>query len=259
MKENGLSLKYKLKIHFQRILGNLAFFFYGIIVVVLIKFVFRYRILNHKEHKRFYKALMKENKKLLICSNHMTMVDSVILQYAFGDYFLYLFHFRLFPWNMPAREVFFNNLFLKVFLFLSKCIPLDRKGTPEHHELVLNQAKYIIQHNEPFIIFPEGGRSRKGRFDIENLTYGIGKILYEVPGTKVLCVYLRGDKQENVSVVPEKDTVFYLAYELIEPKTQAQKKLQAEKELALQVGLTIKKLEEEYFQNISLARNNHES
>ncbi|MCS7205405.1 MAG: 1-acyl-sn-glycerol-3-phosphate acyltransferase [Leptospiraceae bacterium] len=249
MKPYELSFPIKLKIFLQRILGNIAFLIYGVVILILIKFVYKYKVLNHKQHKEFFQSLFKEKQRILICSNHLTMIDSVILQYAFGDYWTYLFLFRRFPWNVPAREVFFRNFWINLFLFLSKCIPLDRKGSPEHHELILNQTKYILSQYEPFIIFPEGGRSRKGRFDIENITYGVGRILLDLPGTKVLCVYLRGDKQEHFTNFPPKGSVFYLSYRLIEPKTSSEKRLVAEKELAMQVGQVIKELEDEYFEN----------
>ncbi len=242
-----LSIIYKIKIHLQRFLGNLAFLGIGIIVVVILKKIYKFEIIEHKKHKEFFRNLLKDRKPILICSNHLTMIDSVILQYAFGDYFTYLFHYWMFSWNVPAKEVFAKNWFLKTFLFLAKCIPIDRYGSSEHHQNIMEQTKYILLLKEPFIIFPEGARSRKGTFDLENLTYGIGKILYDLPEVEVLCVYLRGNKQKTFTNFPEKESKFYLDYQLIHPKTNTTRKLQAEKELALQVGGIIKQLEEKYF------------
>lgn len=236
----------KLKIYLQKILGNISFFIIGILVILLIKYYFKFTIKDHKNHKKFYKNLLKEKKPLLICSNHLTMIDSVILQYAFGDYFYYLFSYNSFAWNVPAKEVFAKNLIANIFLFLTKCIPLDRKGSLEYHERMLNQIKYILSINEPFIIFPEGGRSRKGTFDLENITYGVGRIVYDLKDINVLCVYLRGDKQKHFTNLPEKNSDFYLSYKIIQPQTSATKRLVAEKELSLQIGQTIKQLEDEY-------------
>lgn len=250
--EMPLPLKIKIKIHLQRILGNLSFSLIGFIVVLLIKYYYKFSIIDHKTHQKFFKELAKKNKPLLICSNHLTMIDSVILQYAFGNYFFYLLKYKFFMWNVPAREVFAKNFFAKVFLFLTKCIPIDRKGSREYHEMILNQIQYILLLKEPFIIFPEGGRSRKGTFDLENLTYGVGRIVYDLKNLDVLCVYLRGDKQEHFTNFPEKNSKFYVSYRLIQPKTNLSKKLLAEKELALQIGTTIKELEEEYFKTKSI-------
>ncbi|GIX40466.1 MAG: 1-acyl-sn-glycerol-3-phosphate acyltransferase [Leptospiraceae bacterium] len=241
----------KVKVLFQRILGNLSFIIIGIIVILLLKFYFRFKILDHQKHKAFYRNIIKKNKPILICSNHLTMIDSVILQYAFGSYFFYLFHFNAFPWNVPAQEVFAKNVFAKMFLFLVKCIPIDRKGSLEYHEKMLNQIKYILMLKEPFIIFPEGGRSRKGIFDLENITYGVGRIVYDLKDIEVLCVYLRGNKQKSFTNLPEKDSEFYISYKIITPITTEKKRLAAERDLALQIGHTIKQLEEEYFHSLS--------
>ncbi|MCM8819322.1 MAG: 1-acyl-sn-glycerol-3-phosphate acyltransferase [Candidatus Omnitrophica bacterium] len=236
----------KLKIHLQRILGNISFLFIGLVVVIFLKFYYKFSIINHSQHKKYFRNLVRNKKPLLICSNHLTMIDSVILQYAFGSYFYYLFHFRNFIWNVPAKEVFAKNVFLNVFLFLTKCIPIDRKGSPEYHEFILNQIQYILLLKDPFLIFPEGGRSRKGIFDLENITYGVGRILFQLPNTQVLCVYLRGDKQKHYTNFPEKNSKFYIKYRLIQPKTKHTKRILAEKDLTLQIGKTIKELEEEY-------------
>ena len=48
------------------------------------------------------------------------------------------------------------------------------------------------------LIFPEGGRSRSGRVEVENAAYGVGRIVKALPGCRVLCVYLRGDAQDDV-------------------------------------------------------------
>jgi 1-acyl-sn-glycerol-3-phosphate acyltransferase len=245
-----VSFKIKLKIFLQRFLGNISFIIIGVIVVFLLKYYFRFRIKEHKKHQKFYKNLVKNKKPLLIVSNHLTMIDSIILQYAFGSYLYYLLNFRSFPWNVPAQEVFAKNFLSKIFLFLVKCIPIDRKGSLDYHERMLNQIKYILTLKEPFIIFPEGGRSRKGIFDLENITYGVGRIIYDLKDINVLCVYLRGNKQETFTNLPEKDSKFYLDYQLITPKSEQKKRLLAEKELSLQIGRTIKQLEDKYFSSI---------
>ncbi len=246
-----LSKLEKIKIHLQKILGNISFIWIGLLVIFLIKFFFKYKIKEHKKHKDFFKKLIKNKRMLLICSNHLTMIDSIILQYAFGSYFFYLFRYQYFAWNVPAKEVFAKNIIRSLLLFLVKCIPLDRKGSLEYHEKMLNIIEYILSLKEPFIIFPEGGRSRKGRFDLENITYGVGRIVYDLKDIDVLCVYLRGDKQETFTNLPEKNSEFYVSYKVIQPKTSATKKLLAEKELSLQIGNTIKELEEEYFSKLN--------
>jgi len=77
----------------------------------------------------------------------------------------------------------------------------------------------------------------------------VGRIVYDLREIQVLCVYLRGDKQKTFTNFPEKDSEFYLSYKVIQPKTEEKKRLTAEKDLAVQIGKTIKQLEEEYFKS----------
>ena len=46
--------------------------------------------------------------------------------------------------------------------------------------------------------FRKGGRSRSGRVELEAAAYGVGRIVKALPGCRVLCVYLRGDGQEQL-------------------------------------------------------------
>ena len=53
------------------------------------------------------------------------------------------------------------------------------------------------------MIFPEGTRSRTGRIDTENFSYGAGRLIEHIPECQVLCIYLRGDKQNTYSSIPK--------------------------------------------------------
>jgi hypothetical protein len=77
----------------------------------------------------------------------------------------------------------------------------------------------------------------------------VGRIVYDLKEIQVLCVYLRGDKQKTFTNFSERDSEFYLSYRIIQPKTEEKKRLAAEKDLAIQIGKTIKQLEEEYFKS----------
>lgn len=239
-----------ISIWIQRTAGWLFFGITGTIVLILLKWVRSYRIMDHEHHRRFFASLRRDLKRqkkpLLICANHLTMIDSVILQWAFGDLKRYLFRFGDFAWNVPAREVFASRWYLRLIIYLTKCIPIDRNGGKEHHEAVMHSIEYVLKMGDPFIIFPEGGRSRRGRFDMERLTYGIGRIMRDLPETQVLCVYLRSDRQHSYSALPPKGSTFDLEYSVIHPQTQ-EKGMRAERDLAIQVGEEILRLEERYF------------
>lgn len=247
----SISFSSRFSIWVQRTAGWLVFALTGLVVLLLLRWLRSYRIVDHRKHRAFFsslrKDLQKENAPLLICANHLTMIDSVILQWAFGDLYRYLFRFGDLAWNVPAREVFASRWYFGLIIYLTKCIPIDRAGGKEHHEEILRRIEYILGMGDPFIVFPEGGRSRLGRFDIERLTYGIGRIIKDLPRTRVLCVYLRSDRQRSYSALPPKGSVFDLEYSVIRPTT-AEQGMRAERDLARQVGEEIVRLERQYFE-----------
>jgi 1-acyl-sn-glycerol-3-phosphate acyltransferase len=240
-----LARKMRSSVRFQRFIGWISFPILGPIIVMLLRGK-GYSVAGHSRHRDFFRASMKDTRPLLICSNHLTMIDSVILQWAFGSIGSYLVGYRQFPWNVPAREVFASRWYYRLVIFLTKCIPIDRTGSKEHHEEVIQKMEYILRLGDPFIVFPEGGRSRRGTFDLDNLTYGIGRIIKDIGDCRVLCVYLRGHLQERYTSFPPEGSRFSVLYEIIEPRTE-EKGIRGERDLATQVGMKIKELEARWF------------
>src|SRR5207244_3404935 len=109
--------------------------------------------------------------------------------------------------------------YFRIVAFLSKCVFIHRDGTKEHKMSILDNCARLVRGGEVVTVFPEGRRSRTGRFEAERLTYGVGKIVASAPGARVLCVYLRSDRQETFSNYPPKGSRFRVSMELIEPKT----------------------------------------
>lgn len=249
--KSAISVRSRISVFLQRTAGWLSFAWIGLVVVLLLRVVRRYSIVDINRHRRFFAELRKELKKtktpLLICANHLTMIDSVILQWALGGYGRYLFRYGEFAWNVPAREVFASRWYFRLLIYLTKCIPIDRKGDKEHHEEIIRRIEHVLHMGDPFIIFPEGGRSRRGRFDMERLTYGVGRIIRDMPATHVLCVYLRSDKQDSYTALPPVGSRFDLIYQVIHPQT-AESGMRAERDLAMQVGSQILELEGRYFE-----------
>jgi len=239
-------------VRLQRCLGRLTFFVLGGLVISWLRWRRHYSIDQLARHRHYFaklrQELRKSNTPLLVCANHLTMIDSIVLQWSFGSFFHYLWRYSDFIWNVPAKEIFANNWYLKLFMYLSKCIPIDRWGAKEHHEEVMAKIEYVLKMGDPFLVFPEGGRSRTGRFNAEQLTYGVGRIMMALPNAKVLCVYMRSHLQESHSDLPEKSSCFQLSYELIHPTTN-QKGLRAERDLAVQIGNQLTELENSYFKN----------
>ncbi len=230
----------------QKLIGNIVFPIIGNLVTFYFKYIKHYKINNIKEIRNFYKKLLKENKPIIICPNHLTMIDSALIQWALADNFFYFFHFSKFPWNIPAKENVTKNIFYFIITFLTKCILIDRKGSKKHKEKILSKLIYLLNKNEPVCIFIEGTRSPTGRLLENSINYGAGQILLEVPEAKILVIYLRGKNQIQKSNFPQKNEEFFLRFSLLNPESNF-KGLRAQKEISLQILEELKKFENEYF------------
>ncbi len=232
----------------QRFVNWLFFPILSVSLILVMKYYAGYKIKQRKEIRKKFRAAARErgNYPLLICPNHLTMIDSVILEWAFAGPLWYWFHFRQFPWNIPAVENFKTNYLSRTITYLGKCIPIDRKGGKEHTDLVMKKVEFLLKRGDAFLIFPEGTRSRSGRFQVEEIAYGVGKLIQEIGTVAVLCVYLRGDSQITYSDFPAKGESFYVDMELIWPRTD-KTGIRGQRDLSLQIGETIKKLENKYF------------
>jgi hypothetical protein len=244
--EKSLKLEY-LKLKIQIVFGWLVVIPLGTIIVFWLRFIQGYRIKNLSEMRKTYRKMTKGKQKILICPNHLTMIDSLVLVWACGSMSWYMFNYRKLTWNVPAVENFKTTWMWSVVTYLSKCIPVDRQGSKEHHDLVLKKTIYFLDKGEVFTLFPEGGRSRKGRIDAENVRYGVGKIASEISNLKVLCIYMRGDHQLDYSEAPVKGETFELSFKELIPKTEYTG-LRAHRDISQQIINTLKEMEDEYFQ-----------
>lgn len=239
---------YFFSVLWQRFIDWIFFPLLSFILILVMKFYAGYKVKDLSKVRKKYKEICKirGNRPLLICPNHLTMIDSVVLEWAFGSPLWYWLHFRNFPWNIPAVENFKTNYTSRTITYLGKCIPIDRKGGKEHTEYIMSQVEFLLKRGDAFLIFPEGTRSRSGKFELENITYGVGKLIQNLPGIYVLCVYLRGKGQKTYSNFPAKNEEFYIDMCLIEPKTNLIG-MRGQRDLALQVGKEIHRMEMEYF------------
>ena len=124
----------------------------------------------------------------LVCANHSSHLDSIVLMIAIGRPFD---SFAL----MAARDYFFGN---KVRTFtmgcLLKLIPLDRSARPYSLRTTLARcADFLNQGNRGLILFPEGTRSATGDLgpfkpgaDLFSARLGIPVIPVCIDGTRRL-------------------------------------------------------------------------
>lgn len=229
----------------QSLLGWGAFALVGPGSVFTMRVARAHRLEGVGEARRVYREALASGRPLLVCANHLTMVDSAFLHYALAPLGDYVRDFRRFSWNVPAIDHIADQPLLRALCYLGKCVTLDRSGEPEERRAVLARVKYLASHGEIITLFPEGGRSRTGRVDVANVTYGIGEILKDLERPLVLCAYLRGEKQVTYSTVPAFADRLHLRVELLEPRTTLGG-LRAARDLSRQVIAKLKAMEEDF-------------
>lgn len=234
-------------LHLQDVLGRLAIFLIAAFYFFIARALF-YRVRNLREIRRQCFAEFEKHKgPWIICANHLTMIDSFILGYASFSFLKHFTQYKRLPWNLPERRNFQSNIFLAVLCYLSKCIPVDRGGSREKTKLLLDKCIYLLRKGHAIMIFPEGGRSRTGKVDRENFSYGVGRFIQDVEDCKVMCIYLRGDRQKGYSLIPAWGDKFYAAMEVLEPTRVERTGLRAQREYAAQIIKRLAEMEEKYF------------
>lgn len=241
-----ISFKDRFLLSLQSLIDNLFFIFVGNALAFTIRVVGGLHFRNLKETRRMFRELCKSGDPIMVCSNHLTFLDSALIHIALSSNWNYLLHFRRFSWNIPAVENISHSRIFWPIIYLAKCIPIDRSGSQEHIQRVLGKVRYLLSRGAVFTIFPEGTRSRTGRVDVENVTYGAGQILKDVPNCRVLCAYVRGDAQESYGVFPQKKDTITATFELIHPVTD-KKGIRAAKELSETIIAKIQQMENDYF------------
>ncbi len=183
---------------------------------------------------------------LLLCANHLTWIDSVLIQWALFSPWRVALSYRLLVWNLPERSNFYRNPWLRAYCYLSKCLPIVRGGDRDEQNLVASKVNHLLAEGELVMIFPEGGRSRSGRVEVNDFAYGVGRLVKSLPGCRVLCVYMRGREQQRPSVLPASGQVFDLEMDVMKPRSAA-KGLRATRELASSIVERLAQMEGAYF------------
>lgn len=239
----GVQRKLVLQREISRLLSPLVIFATGI----ALRCVLGYRIEGLRGFRREYRKIcLTQNGPLMICANHLTMIDSFVIAWALGSPWWYLTHFRTLPWNVPERSIFAATRFMRMAIYALKCLSVERGGNRSEVTGVLSRLVWAISNYEVVLIFPEGGRSRTGRVDLDSAASGVGRIYRSVPNCRVICVYLRGDHQDGYSDMPVRGEVFRGSLSVIEPKT-SYRGLRASREVARQIAQRLTTMEQEYF------------
>ena len=207
----------------------------------------RWRIEGASALRAEYRALRGAGAgPLLVCPNHLTMIDSALVASALGSPGFFLRRWGALPWNLPEQSHFAANPFSAALTYLLKCLPLRRGGSRRELAGVLDQAAWLLQNGDTVLVFPEGRRSRSGRVERDAVTWGPGRLLGAVSNCRVLCIYLRGDRQTGMGVLPARGQRFRVDFACLEPKSE-EKGLRRSLDLTQQILATLAALETRYF------------
>jgi 1-acyl-sn-glycerol-3-phosphate acyltransferase len=198
-------------------------------------------------------AAMAGRGPLLVCANHLTLVDSLVIQWALTPGWRLFGRPDWFFWNLPDKYNMSVNPWIRVLGYFGKCVLVRRKGPPEEVRQALDKVKFLMARGQSVLVFPEGGRSRVGRVDTENFMYGVGRMRQDTPSARVLCVFARGVGQRVYTNYPRRGESFFIRMKTIEPATRFQG-LRADRDLATQIVRQLSEMEQEYFAHAVLDR-----
>lgn len=217
------------------------------IVGFVMRYYYRVRIRNLDGIRKKYREIVRSNDKpLLICANHLTLVDSFLVCWALAPPFWYMFNFSALPWHVPERRNFATTWYSRLITYILKCVHIVRGSAGRDISQVLHRLIYLLSKRQIVMMFPDGGRSRTGRIETDTPAQGIGRIIAALPNCRVLCVYLRGDKQVSWSNFPMRKENFYVDVSLIEPKSQ-ERGVRRSRDLVRQVSSRLAAMEQYYF------------
>lgn len=146
--------------------------FYKIIVGIFRVLVFL--VFNLKVHNK--ETLDKVEGRVIICSNHISIIDPVILAVASKRQI----HF------MGKKELFDNKILSYIFRQLG-AFPVDRKGVSLS---AVKNSLNVLNKDGILGIYPEGTRVENG-YDENNAKPGIALIAKRAK-SKIIPVYVKG-------------------------------------------------------------------
>lgn len=242
-----ISFRTRAALWIQREVGRVLSIFWIPASAFALRFVMRYRIKDASRLRKRFRSLVRESDEpILICANHLTMVDSMLLAWALGGSWWYVFNYRRMPWNLPEYRNFASLWISRAAVWVTKCIPIKRGGRREEVSGVLKRVRYLLSRGETALIFAEGGRSRTGRIQLDSIAHGMGRLASSVRGCRALVVYMRGDRQKTWSTVPAIGDSFYVDFEIFSPHSE-RTGMRRSREYAQQIVDRLVRMEEKYF------------
>jgi 1-acyl-sn-glycerol-3-phosphate acyltransferase len=140
--------------------------------------------------------IVRDRPQIIAC-NHTSFVDPILAGYASG----------IETWFLAKQEVFDGSRFLAWLIRTYNTLPV-RRGANDR--TVLERCSAVLRQNRSLVLFPEGTRSRTGRF--QPLKSGVARLAIsnQVP---VIPTYIRGLWQSFIPWMVDWDIVRYARIE----------------------------------------------
>ena len=179
-----LSLGARLRLGVQRGVARLLSPITTFAVAVLLRYWLRLSVVDGRRIRRSYHEIWRENDApLLICGNHLTMIDSALIAWALAPPAWYVRYFSALPWNVPERRNFASTWVRRALVYIYKCIPIVRGGSREEISGALARFTYLLQRGDVGLIFPEGlpGKSMGWAY-LHALLAGAASLVHRLSG-----------------------------------------------------------------------------
>ena len=132
----------------QREVGRLLAPLWVPVVVGVMRFGMGWRIEGKREaRERFRKLRRGSPLGLLVCANHLTMVDSFVIAWALAPAWWYVLHYASVAWNTPERENFARTWPMRFLVYVMKCIPVRRLSA-----LLLGLIAFLDHERDPMVL-----------------------------------------------------------------------------------------------------------
>lgn len=243
-----LSFGQKLQITLQRYMSFICYIVSYPIAQLIFHVFFRQKIVALQEfRKKFFSIKKQIQGPVIICANHLTLIDPFIIAVALGSWLDYLLGNMTPIWNFPKGTYVYKKRIFRWLFFIFKTIPVQTPPGKKNTKRLLQIITYLLKRQEPILLFPEGTRSINGRIDKTNFSSGVGYLLRQVENTSVICVYLRGQAQTVRSKFPAKGDRFFCDLKLIKPQLISTAETPTNVHLTEQVIATLYDMEQNYF------------
>lgn len=232
----------------QSAIANANLFWFVPVTISFLHYITRYKIRSHRKIRSDFLKEFQQNSErpMIFVANHLTLIDSFLIIWAIFDWKSPRKTLKGFCWNVPEISNFGQNFLLRFFCYLGKCVYVARQGSLSTKRETLKKLAFLLSEKQSICIFPEGGRSRSGRIDLDSTNYGVGELYRQNPDALIYCLYVRGDKQKTYSNFPAKGDNFTFLWEKVSVNSQERGK-RFDRDISLQLMQKLIEMESRYF------------